>query len=296
MPSILYVVGSGRSGSTVIERVLTTSPNVTAVGEVHALWRLPVQDLLCSCGQRVPDCSFWQGALEHAQIGTAEIDRLRELEWKVVRNKFLLKKRYDLDAIRLDPDVATFVDLQKRLFDGISQVSGASIVLDSSKAGPRAWLLAVGLSPVFLHAYRSAEDVIASWRKPKFEPSTGSLMKKPPIWEAAMDWVKVEQAARSLSKRSNVRRINYLDFANDPRTALEAALDPVFPGLTAELAWTSHQSVRPSTDYHSVLGNPDRFDSADIVIKPKKADRSDFSTTERLSIAAVGKLLQTVYR
>ena len=296
MSKILYVIGSGRSGSTVIERVVTTSPRVTAVGEIHALWRLPIQDLLCSCGKRVPDCAYWQGALDHAAIGEAEIAQLRELEWSVVRNKFLMKKRYDLDAIRRDPGVAAFIDLQKRLFAGIAHVSCAEIVLDSSKAGPRAWLLAAGLSPVFLHAYRSAEDVIASWRKPKFEPSTGTLMKKPPIREAAIDWVKVEQSARSLAKISNVRRINYLDFASNPRKALSAALDPVFPSLTNEFAWTSENSVKPSSDYHSVLGNPDRFDATDIVIRPQKADRTSFSAAERLSITAVGKMLQAVYR
>ncbi|MGI3170907.1 hypothetical protein ACRARG_17280 [Pseudooceanicola sp. C21-150M6] len=296
MADLIYIIGSGRSGSTVMERILNTAPRVVGVGEIHALWRLPVETLLCSCGKRVPECSFWQEALGHADIGPAELARLAELETSVVRNKYLMTLRYNLDRIRADDRLAEFIDLQRRLFDGTRKAGGGDVVLDSSKAGPRAWVLAAGLSPVFLHAYRAAEDVIASWRRPKFEPSTNSPMKKPPIREAAADWIKVEQAARSLSRKSTLRRIDYPDFSRHPKAALERALEPDFPGLAGEISWVSENSVRPSENYHSVLGNPDRFSREDIVIRPQHAtDRSKFAAPERIAIQLIGKGLQAIY-
>lgn len=180
MRDLLYIIGSGRSGSTVMERVINSSPRFCGVGEIHALWRLPIADLMCSCGARVPDCGFWSQALEQADIGARELTRLAELERSVVRNTYLMTLRYDLGRIRNDDRLAEFTALQERLFAGVRAASGAEVVLDSSKAGPRAFVLAAGLDPVFLHAYRGAEDVIASWRRPKFEPSTGTPMKKPP--------------------------------------------------------------------------------------------------------------------
>ncbi|ANT63240.1 hypothetical protein AYJ57_22450 (plasmid) [Salipiger sp. CCB-MM3] len=235
--------------------------------------------------------------MEHAKIGPDDLARLAVLENSVVRNKYLLKLRYDLSRIRNDDRLAEFIELQKRLFEGARMASGADIVLDSSKAGPRAYVLAAGLDPIFLHAYRGAEDVISSWRRPKFEPSTGSPMKKPPIREAALDWVKVEQAAHALSRVAMLRRIDYHAFSSAPRATLHAALDEVLPGLVDSLDWQGEARVRPAATYHSVLGNPDRFNRDDIEIRPQHAsDRSRFGTGERFLIRSVGKGLEAIWR
>ena len=214
MANLIYIIGSGRSGSTVIERILNSAPNVIGVGEIHALWRLPIDTLLCSCGERVPDCPFWNMALEHAGIGPQELKRLAELEGSVIRNSYLIKLGYNLEKIAADPRIAEFNALQERLFEGVRIAGNADIVLDSSKAGPRAWVLsAMQSKPVLLHSYRGAKDVISSWRRPKFEPSTNTPMKKPPIREAAIDWIKVERAARTLAKGVDLNRIDYLEFS-----------------------------------------------------------------------------------
>lgn len=281
-----------------MERVLNSSPLLAGVGEIHALWRLPLDSLKCSCGAALPDCGFWQAALGHAGIGAAELAELAALESRVVRNKFLIRKGYDLGRIAADPQVVRFNALQARLFGGVRQASGTRIVLDSSKAGPRAWLLAAGPArPLFLHAYRNARDVIASWRKPKFEPSTGTLMKKPSLAGAALDWIKVEQAARSLARRGPpLQRVNYADFAASPRSALEAALEAGFPGLTASIGWRDARQVAPGPQYHSVLGNPDRFDSGLIEIRPKSVQKDNFSGTEALAIQSIAAVLHRFYR
>ena len=292
MTNLIYIVGSGRSGSTVIERVLNSAPQVVGVGEIHALWRLPVQSLLCSCGSRVPDCDFWQGALGHADIGAPEIARLAQLEREVVRNTYLMRLRYDLDRIRRDDRLAEFGELQGRLMDGTRAAGQGDVVLDSSKAGPRAWVLAATLKPLILHVYRGAEDVIASWRRPKFEPSTGTAMKKPPLREAAGDWIKAEQAARSLARVADVARIEYGKFATEPRAALAGPL----PDIAGAVDWIGARDVRPGAEYHSVLGNPDRFDQQTIVIAPQKAsDRSHFGLVERGVIGVIGKTLERAY-
>ncbi|WP_422048920.1 hypothetical protein [Shimia sp.] len=298
MDRLIYIVGSGRSGSTVMERVLNSSDRLVGVGEIHALWRLPIDGLMCSCGATVPDCTFWQSALSHAEIDADDLAELAELEDSVIRNKFLVRKRYDLRKIARDPGIVRFNALQARLFDGVRVASGAEIVLDSSKAGPRAWALAASeRPPVFLHAYRNARDVIASWRKPKFEPSTNSLMNKPSLGNAALDWIKVEQAARSLARRGQkVSRVNYLDFAKAPRPTLHAALEPWFSGLVDTMNWRGERDVAPGAQYHSVLGNPDRFDRGVIQIRPQRVAAQTFSRSEAIAIQSVAAVLQRIYR
>ncbi|MEM9551842.1 MAG: hypothetical protein AAGA05_11740 [Pseudomonadota bacterium] len=295
MPDLIYIIGSGRSGSTVVERILNSADEVVAVGEVHALWRLPVETLRCSCGKLVPDCPFWCEALRAAGIGPDQLAELAELEHRVIRNSHLVKLRFDPARIVQDPDIARFLALQKHLFDGIRQASGARVVVDSSKAGPRARVLQAGLEPVFLHTYREAEAVMASWRSRKHDPGTNALMKRPPLSEAAIDWIKAEHTARALSRRTTVVRVDHTAFSHAPRRTLSAALDPHMPGLVDAVAWTSENSVRPAEAYHSVLGNPDRFNSGDIVIEPRGSRRDRPSARERFLIRSVGRVLNRLY-
>lgn len=231
-----------------------------------------------------------------AGIGSAALARLATLEREVIRNRHLMRLGYRLSSIAGDAELAEFAALQAQLFEGVRFAGQGAVVVDSSKAGPRAWALAPGLKPAILHVYRGAEDVIASWRRPKFDPSTNAPMKKPSLAVAAMDWIKAEQAARSLAKCLPVRRLDYGDFATDPQSALTRALEPEFPGLVQTMAWTGRRTVRPAAQYHSVLGNPDRFDRADIRIAPQRAaDRSRFGAAEQGVIGTLGKTLEWVY-
>lgn len=296
MTGLVYIVGSGRSGSTVIERVLHSAPRVVGVGEMHALWRLPLADLLCACGSRVPNCHFWREALEMSRIGPGEIARLAQLEREVVRNRYLLKLGFDLERIRGDDRLSEFGELQMRLLQAVREAGQGDVVLDSSKAGPRAWVLAAMAEPLILHVYRGAQEVLASWRRPKFEPATGSAMKKPSLQTAAMDWIKAEQAARGLSRVADVSRVDYTAFATDPKAALSTALNQRKPGLVDQIDWVGARAVRPATQYHSVLGNPDRFDASLIEIAPQHAaDRSRFGWFEGGAIRAVGKTLELAF-
>ena len=65
---VLYIVGGGHSGSTILSLILGTSPEVHAAGEIkfynehkildHPLWSYIKND--CMCGKEAGDCLFWQ--------------------------------------------------------------------------------------------------------------------------------------------------------------------------------------------------------------------------------------------
>jgi len=57
---VLYIGGLGRSGSTLIERLLGQVPGVCAVGELVHLWdRGITEDERCGCGEPFRQCPFW---------------------------------------------------------------------------------------------------------------------------------------------------------------------------------------------------------------------------------------------
>ena len=64
--TIIYVMSDVRSGSTLLENILSNAPNTLSVGELHHLdshlykgkWGRP-WNWTCSCGKSIDNCKFW---------------------------------------------------------------------------------------------------------------------------------------------------------------------------------------------------------------------------------------------
>ena len=296
MLRIIYIAGSGRSGSTLLERVLNSAPSTFALGEFSALWRLEMKDLVCSCGERMPACSFWSEMIKATGIGDREIAYLRKLERTVVRTPYLLKKRFDLSQITSDRGIREFISIQDRLFGDIAKLSGAETLIDSSKAAPRAWILATKPNVTIVHLYRSAADVISSWRHPKWDKALNGPIRKMSIASAAREWVQAEQMIRILANRRAVQRLNYWHFATEPRRALRKTLGVSYGDVIDTIQWCGESTVLPSASYHSLNGNPDRYDKGRILIRPRKRNMGDLTRVERCKISLLGNALDCLYR
>ncbi len=60
--SIVHIIGSGHSGSTLLDMILGGHSQVSSLGEVHSLYFLlrgSGPGYLCTCGESVGDCPFW---------------------------------------------------------------------------------------------------------------------------------------------------------------------------------------------------------------------------------------------
>lgn len=288
-------MGAGRSGSTVLERTLDSSPKAFALGEFHCLWRLPWAQILCSCGARLQECGFWSRTLEAAGFAGRDLERLRFFENQIIRNRYLLYKRFSLRTLAQDPQCRAFLEIQSRLFDAILHCSGADILIDSSKAGPRAWILALDPQVGFLHIRRDAADTLFSSQRPKWDKATTALMRKRSLLGAAWDWFKVEHSSRLLAKHRLIKRLDYEKFTAAPKPALNTVLGAEYRDLVDSIAWVNETTVRPSAEYHSLQGNPDRYDKGLIRISFREPILDGFSWTQRYAIKTTGMLLDSIY-
>jgi len=72
---VLYIGGFGRSGSTLVERILGQLPGFCSAGEIVFLWQRGLIDgQLCGCGVPVPECEFWSRVGKTAFGGWDQID------------------------------------------------------------------------------------------------------------------------------------------------------------------------------------------------------------------------------
>ena len=57
---LVYVLGGGRSGSTLLDTILGNHPTIESVGELSSVLEHGWSDSRqCACGQSAPQCPFW---------------------------------------------------------------------------------------------------------------------------------------------------------------------------------------------------------------------------------------------
>ena len=72
---VLYVAGTGRSGSTLLARILGRVDGVLAAGELRYVWqRGLLEDRLCGCGEAFSRCPFWSEVVDRAFGGRRGVD------------------------------------------------------------------------------------------------------------------------------------------------------------------------------------------------------------------------------
>jgi hypothetical protein len=293
--TVLYLAGLGRSGSTIVERILGELDGVCPAGELVHLWhRGIVLDEPCGCGKPFSDCRFWSQVGDAAFGGwvNAPVDRIQALRQQVDRTRQIprmLRRASDPGfAAALDEYTGFYV----ALYDAIRAVSGCAVVVDSSKHPSLAFALATrkDLDLRVIQMVRDPRAVAYSWTKATKRPEAerhDKAIAAFPTWpptRAARLWLG-HNASLSLLGRLGVpvHAARLEDVIADPRAVLRRLADWV--GLGADIALpVSPAGVAELTLAHTVSGNPMRFRTGEVRIA---ADDSWRSAARRRDLAVV---------
>jgi hypothetical protein len=261
---VLYLGGLGRSGTTLVERLLGELPSVCALGEVVHLWQRDIRDdERCGCGARFSACTFWKRVGERAfgGWGNVDVDRVHALAEAVERTRHI--PRLASGQMPMD-EVREYAGHYARVYAAAAEVSGAQVVVDSSKHSALAHVLrwADDIDLRVVHVVRDARGVAYSWTKTVTRPETDGTdeMTRYSPGRSALLWNAHNAAFGLLARRGvAVHRVRYEQFLADPRAALTDLAGfagvPVPPGGLAFLG-DGHADLGVG---HSAAGNPMRF-------------------------------------
>lgn len=169
-PNVVYLTGWGRSGSTVLNRLLV-GDHVVGVGELRLLWQRGVQQRQdCSCGKSWDTCELWNPVV-HAVLGRhADTDpsitagRLHDLGRKAGR---AISRRPD----DLDGAAGKYAAVLGEVYSNIAAQTGATVIVDSSKSPVHAMLArASGVNATIVHLVRDPRAVVWSHQRAKVPP------------------------------------------------------------------------------------------------------------------------------
>jgi hypothetical protein len=261
---VLYLGGLGRSGTTLVERLLGELPSVRALGEVVHLWQRDIlNDERCGCGARFSACTFWRRVGERAFGGWTNVDvaRIHALRAAVERTRHIPRL---VAAQQAPPDVREYAGFYARVYAAAADVAGARVVVDSSKHSALAHVLrwADDIDLRVVHVVRDARGVAYSWTKTVTRPETDGAaeMTRYSPGRSALLWNAHNAAFGLLARRGvPVRRIRYEQFLADPRAALrELATYADIPIANGDLRFLGDGHADLSVG-HSAAGNPMRF-------------------------------------
>ena len=72
---VLYIGGYGRSGSTLLDRLLGQMQGFHSVGEMWNIWqKCFIENQLCGCGKPFQECDFWSAVVEEGFGGFQQVD------------------------------------------------------------------------------------------------------------------------------------------------------------------------------------------------------------------------------
>lgn len=276
--TVLFIVGSGHSGSTILDLAIGAHSACFSLGEITQLHHAVKNNTHCVCGERILSCTFWREAFQDIlrDAGSSIIDTPESFSLEPPRNTkrtILLKLEKLAQVLGIRRCRESWVARTACVYRDVYSRSGSSILVDSSKDIRRGLILANQLPEYefrFLHLVRDVRAVAWSYRKqtysvqlpdeeqPRVMPAHEVLSPA-----AASDawfrgnrlilillWLKVRAA--------HYTRIRYEDLSASPEDTLT--------GLSnwLDLAYEPGMVTYGQFEHHNVGGNSSRFNSSRI--------------------------------
>ncbi|HRD62590.1 sulfotransferase [uncultured Nocardioides sp.] len=300
---VLYIAGVGRSGSTLLERVLGAVPGFVNAGEVNAIFsRVASQDQRCGCGEAFSECPFWTAvgaeafgeAFGGAFGGWDEVTaRMSALQPRLIRQRQVPRLATGALGTAYGLELAEYLDVHHRLYQAIASVSGAEVVVDASKSTAQLFALRRidGLDLRVVNLVRDSRGVANSWNKSgivKPQSQEGAHMGTYAPHRLAVLWSALQLECTALRAAApHSTRVRYEDLVAKPRPTVERALTELgLPPKAGDLAHVGENSVELGAS-HGVAGSRTRFTHGRIELQLDDAWRSTLPAGARRVVTAV---------
>jgi hypothetical protein len=254
-----YIAGMGRSGSTLLARLLGEIDGVFNAGEAFRVLldaRMMRRNLPCGCGKAVDRCPFWGPILPFIQ------DSIQTIGAETLRlSKFPLLA-ISPESIRPGTRMGKILEAMEQLYARIAEHSGTQVVVDSSKHPTHAIILSRSgiIQSVMAHLVRDPRGVLSSRMRAKGYLPPLSAPKVVQLWTALN--LCSEMAGRLADR---YRRVRYEDLARNPEGVLGLIVKDLqkpregfeFLDETSALFGTQHM----------LAGNPDKLETGPTQIR-----------------------------
>lgn len=286
---VLYVLGRGRSGSTIFGNVLGELDGFFCGGEIRFLWDpVVVRSSECACGSVIFECPVWSTVL--AELADVDVDQVARWQHEIVKEHNtvrLLRRRRGRPWAALE----SYAGVMRRLYDVLADVTGARVIVDTSKRPSYAAFLATlpHFDPYYVHLVREPHASAYSWRIRKYASALNDgEVRRQSALDATLRWDLLNLGSEAVLRRAGrgrALRIRYEDFVAEPRATVERTRALLREGA-GRSPFVDERTVTLGVN-HSIAGNPSRFSTGTLVLEDRSEWRGGQSPIERWVTTAV---------
>ncbi|MFN2432176.1 MAG: sulfotransferase [Gemmatimonadota bacterium] len=266
MTRVIFVASWSRSGSTLLDLLLGHVAGVRSLGEVRYLWdRGMLENQLCGCLRPFSNCPFWGGVLDRlAREGAVpDAGAMLAVRERLSRPAALPRLLRASRGQRARGELAAYADALGRVLHAAADVSGARLVVDSSKYATHGLALASAhdVELHVVHVVRDSRAVAHSWQRVKRLPEVHwkveHMPRKSPA-RSAFHWARENAAIGLLASRArSYVRLRYEDVVRRPAEALRRVISATGEP-SPDVAFLRDGGLELAEN-HLVAGNPVRF-------------------------------------
>ena len=293
---ILYIAGWGRSGSTILDNVLGQVEGFFSTGEIRSVWdRGLIENWPCSCGAAFRDCDLWRSVFAEAFGGFERVDAQR---MTAIRDAFDRPWNVFLPGRFASSAIAEYRSALKRLYAAVATVTGAKVIVDSSKTPAYGRILQdlPGFRIDIVHLLRDPRAVAFSWqRKRRWTEDGAAYMSRFGPTKSSLIWDARQIATEAVGRRARERylRLRYEDFIAAPEAGLARILALTGVGTAPRFAEGHKLALQP---VHGISGNPSRFARGTVELKADDEWLVGMKPADRLIVTMMTVPLLMRYR
>lgn len=277
---IVFILSSGRSGSTVLSKFIGMNSQAFALSEPKYFDKVitsnTMPDNLCSCENKLNDCEFWQSVITELKKNNVDVNNFftskynffNSSKWLSKIFKYITLFIYHATGIIIYRDnYFKQIQNQAQLFKIIDSLVKMPVYIDASKDYVRALFLSRFLRDEFdfkfVMLFRDPLANVYSKMKKQSELSIGGEeisfenQKSQSIEAAVLEWKLVTRNFILLDKifRTKAIKIIYEDFANNPEQSFQKM------GNEINLKWEDSMLNLDQTGHHMISGNLSRINA-----------------------------------
>lgn len=266
-PLVIYIMADNRSGSTLLENILSKSPQAFSVGELAMLRGHILKEGYgerwnwnCSCGKPFTQCEFWSPIIEKTYTKNPE-NFFTKINWNF-KSKVLTMNAVFPSLFRERLSKICNADKNKKVIPTISEIynlvaehTGKNIIIDSSKNPLQALAIyknQTNFNVKIIWLKRDIRAIATSKRKWKEQ----NKRKQKSLFKLNLDIFYYRRLCYTVSKMVNQDDIITIDYKS-LATQTDKELKRIFSAFNLQ-PFETPEFMELQED-HTIAGTPGRF-------------------------------------
>jgi hypothetical protein len=248
-----------RSGSTLLENILSNAENTLSVGELHHLdshlykgkWG-KTWNWTCTCGKNIIDCEFWGKILSNLKNKKIKVDNTSLKKVNKNDSGLEVKEKYDYNK--------KVIKLINEIYAAVFEETGSDIIIDSSKHTEHGFELykKSNYKIKIIYLKRDIRAVVLSklkWAK-KFGHKNSSIYKT--LYGTKLHDIFLKKQIKQVANE-DIIRVSYEELAKKPQETINKIIKKF------ELPYFNVPEYMDFSCNHTIGGTPNRFEKSKIM-------------------------------